>query len=387
MTYRPEYSIPSELLEEIAEHALGVVPELIRILINAAMRIERQRFLGVEPYQRSPERRGRANGYKSKTIATRMGKIAFDVPQVREGGFYPQALEKGLRSERALKLALAEMYIQGVSTRKVAAITQQLCGFDVSSSQVSQAMAALDEQLQAWRERPLGQMKYLYLDAHYEKVRQDGQVRDAAVLKASGVNMEGKREVLGVSVSLSEAEPHWRTFLRSLVDRGLSGVELITSDAHAGLANARRAVFGGVPWQRCQFHLQQNAQAYVPKQSMKTQVAADIRAIFNAPSRHEAERLLVLTVERYQSIASRLSQWLEESIPEGLTVFASPATHRRLIRTTNGLERLTREIRRRSRVVGIFPNETSCLRLVTAVVIEISDDWLTNRIYLSPHAT
>jgi len=285
-----------------------------------------------------------------------MGKIAFDVPQVREGGFYPQALEKGLRSERALKLALAEMYIQGVSTRKVAAITQQLCGFDVSSSQVSQATAALDGQLQAWRE-----IKYLYLDAHYEKVRQDGQVRDAAVLKASGVNTEGKREVLGVSVSLSEAEPHWRTFLTRLVDRGLRGVELITSDAHAGLASARRAVFGGVPWQRCQFHLQQNAQ--------------------------EAERLLAITVRKYQAIASRLSHWLEENILEGLTVFSFPASHRRLIRTTNGLERLTREIRRRSRVVGIFPNEASCLRLVTAVVSEISDEWLTNRIYLSPHAT
>ena len=315
MTYRPEYSIPNGLLEEIAEHGLDVVPELIRILINAAMRIERQRYLGVEPYERSPERRGRANGYKSKTIATRMGKIAFDVPQVREGGFYPQALEKGLRSERALKLALAEMYIQGVSTRKVAAITRQLCGFDVSSSQVSQATAALDGQLQAWRERPVGQIKYLYLDAHYEKVRQDGQVRDAAVLKASGVNAEGKREVLGVSVSLSEAEPHWRTFLTSVVDRGLRGAELITSDAHSGLANARRAVFGGVPWQRCQFHLQQNAQAYVPRQDMKTEVAADIRAIFNAPSRHEAERLLVITVQKYQPIASRLSQWLEENIP------------------------------------------------------------------------
>ena len=384
MTYQPEYSIPDDLLEEIAEQGLDIVPELIRTVINAAMRIERQRHLGVEPYQRSPERRGRANGYKPKTISTRMGKIAFDVPQVREGGFYPQALEKGLRSERALKLALAEMYIQGVSTRKVAAITQQLCGFEVSSSQVSQATAALDEQLQAWRERPLGQIKYLYLDAHYEKVRQDGQVRDAAVLKAAGVNIEGKREVLGVSVSLSEAEPHWRTFLKSLVNRGLSGVELITSDAHAGLANARRAVFGGVPWQRCQFHLQQNAQAYVPKQGMKSEAAADIRAIFNAPNRHEAERLLAMTVQKYQPIASRLSQWLEENIPEGLTAFAFPASHRRLIRTTNGLERLTREVRRRSRIVGIFPNDASSLRLVTTVVTEISDESPTNRIYLSP---
>jgi putative transposase len=387
MTYRPEYNIPDHLLEEIAEQGLDVVPELIRTVINAAMRIERQRYLGVEPYERSPERRGRANGYKSKTVGTRMGRISFEVPQVREGGFYPQALEKGLRSERALKLALAEMYIQGVSTRKVAAITQQLCGFEVSSSQVSQATAALDEQLQAWRERPLGQIKYLYLDAHYEKVRRDGQVRDAAVLKAAGVNMEGKREVLGVAVSLSEAELHWRSFVQTLVARGLSGVELITSDAHPGLAHARRAVFGGVPWQRCQFHLQQNAQAHVPKQGMKADVAADIRAIFNAPNRQEAERLLAMTIQKYEQKASGLSQWLEANIPEGLTVFAFPASHRRLLRTTNGLERLTREIRRRSRTIGIFPSEASSLRLVTAVVMEISDEWLTNRIYLSPDAT
>jgi putative transposase len=384
MTYRPEYSIPDDLLEEIAEQGLDVVPELIRTLVNAAMQFERQRYLGVEPYERSPERQGRANGYKSKTVATRMGKIAFEVPQVREGGFYPQALEKGLRSERALKLALAEMYIQGVSTRKVAAITQQLCGFEVSSSQVSQATAALDEQLQAWRERPLGQVRYLYLDAHYEKVRQDGQVRDAAVLKAAGVNTEGKREVLGVSVSLSEAEPHWRAFLKGLADRGLSGVELIISDAHPGLANARRAVFGGVPWQRCQFHLQQNAQGYVPRQSMKADVAADIRAIFNAPNLQEAERLLAMAVQKYEQKASDLARWLEDNIPEGLTVFAFPASYRRLLRTTNGLERLTREIRRRSRIVGIFPSQVSCLRLVTAVVMEISDEWITNRVYISP---
>ena len=192
-------------------------------------------------------------------MATRVGKLTLKVPQVRGGDFYPSSLEKGIRSERALKLALAEMYVQGVSTRKVAAITEELCGFAVSSSQVSQATAQLDEELQAWRERPLGRMKYLYLDARYEKARQDGQVRDAAVLLAVGVNQEGKREVLGVSVSSSEHEVHWRSFLQSLVARGLSGVELIISDAHPGLGNARQAVFGGVPWQRCQCHLQRNA--------------------------------------------------------------------------------------------------------------------------------
>jgi len=369
-------------LDQIVEQGLEALPELLRTIINIAMQLERQNHQGVGPYERSPERRGHANGYKSKTVATRVGKITFDVPQVRESTFYPQSLEKGLRSERALKLALAEMYVQGVSTRKVAAITEQLCGFEVSSSQVSQAAALLDEQLEAWRQRPLGRCVYLWLDAHYEKVRQDGQVRDAAVLKAVGLNEDGRRMVLGVSVSLSEQEAHWRTFLQCLVDRGLSGVELITSDAHAGLKQARRAIFGGVPWQRCQFHLQQNAQAYVPRHSMKAEVASDIRAIFNAPNRHEAEALLAKMVQKYEKQASRLANWMETNIPEGLAVFAFPTAHRRRIRTANGLERLNREVRRRSRVAVLFPNEASCLRLVTAVLMEISDEWETNRTYL-----
>lgn len=382
MTYPTNCTLPEEWLEEISQQGLAYLPELIRIIINTAMQIERQKHVGAGPYERTAERQGHANGYKPKTVATRLGKITFDVPQVREGNFYPQSLEKGQRSERALKLALAEMYIQGVSTRRVAAITEQLCGFEVSSTQVSQATALLDEQLDAWRERPLGRIKYLYLDARYEKVRQNGQVRDAAVLIAVGINGDGKREVLGVSVSLSEQEVHWRAFLESLVARGLSGVELITSDAHAGLQNARKAVFGGVPWQRCQFHLQQNAQAYVPRQSLKAEVAADIRAIFNAPNLHDAEALLAKTVQKYSHLASALADWMENNLPQGLTVFTFPASHRRLIRTTNGLERLNREIRRRSRVAALFPNEASCLRLVTAIVMEISEEWQTGRTYL-----
>jgi putative transposase len=297
MTYEEDYSIPEEILEQICAEGFDALPDLVRIMINTAMRIERQKHLGAGPYERTPERRGYANGYKDKTVATRVGKITFDIPQVRESDFYPSSLEKGIRSERALKLALAEMYVQGVSTRKVAAITEQMCGFEVSSSQVSKATAELDEQLQAWRERPLERMRYLYLDARYEKVRQDGQVRNSAVLLAAGVNNEdGKREVLGVSVSLGEHEVHWRSFLQSLIARGLSGVELIISDDHPGLGSARQAVFGGVPWQRCQCHLQRNAQAYVPRKDMKADVASDIRAVFNAPDRHEADALLKKTV-------------------------------------------------------------------------------------------
>ena len=387
MTTQHDCTLSAALLEQIASQGLDALPDLMRTIINAAMEAERQQHLGVGRYERSPERRGYANGFKPKTMTTRVGEVTFAVPQVRDGSFYPSALERGLRSERALTLALAEMYVQGVSTRRVAAITEQLCGVELSSSQVSRATAQLDPILEQWRTRSLGEITYLYLDARYEKVRQDGQVRDAAVLIATGVNRAGRRQVLGVSVSLSEQEVHWRQFLQGLVARGLAGVQLVISDAGYplgdGLQAARRAVFGGVPWQRCQFHLQQNAGAYVPRQEQRAEVAADIRAIFTALNRHEADTLLAKTVQKYAKTAPRLSTWLETAIPEGLTVFAFPAAHRRLLRTTNGVERLNKEIRRRTRVVSIFPNEASCLRLVSAILMEISEDWETGKTYLT----
>jgi len=382
MTYRQDFTVPAEIMEQVQEQGLDILPELIRIVVNAAMQAERSEHLQAGPYQHTEERRGYANGYKAKTMRTRIGEITFAVPQVREGGFYPEALEKGLRSERALTLALAEMYVQGVSTRKVKAITEQLCGVSISSSAVSQAAMQLDGELAKWRERPLGEYPFLFLDAYYEQVREDGQVRHLAVLVAVGVNPQGKREILGISVSLSEHEVHWRTFLESLKQRGLGGVQLVTSDDHAGLRAARLAVFGGIPWQRCQFHLQQNAQAYVPHKDMLSEVAADIRTIFDAPDRSTAEAYLAKAVTKYSKTASRLSEWLANNIPEGLTAFAFPAAFRRLLRTTNGVERLHREVRRRARVVSIFPNSASCLRLVSAVLAEISEDWLTGRTYL-----
>lgn len=382
MTYQTDCTLPDELLEQIAEQGLDILPELIRTVINNAMQIERQQYLNASPYERTPERRGHANGYKPKTVTTRVGPVTFDVPQVRDSSFYPQALEKGLRSERALKLALAEMYVQGVSTRRVTAITEKLIGTEVTSTQVSRAAAELDQQLQVWRDRPLGRYLYVWFDARYEKVRHGGLVRNAAVLLATGLNPQGKREVLGVSVSLSEAEVHWRTFFESLTRRGLTGVELITSDDHAGMERARIAVFGGVPWQRCQFHLQQNAQAYVPRRAMKSEVAADIRAVFNARDRREANELLNEAIQKYDKTAPDLADWMEDNIPQGLTVFSFPEKHRRRLRTTNGLERLNREIRRRTRVAVLFPNAASCLRLVTAIVMEISEEWQTGRSYI-----
>lgn len=383
MTYQNDFTIPSEIMEQITHEGFDCLPDLIRVMINTAMQAERQQYIGAGRYERTQERRGHSNGYKDKTVKTRVGDITLDVPQVREGGFYPEALEKGLRSERALTLALAEMYCQGVSTRKVSAIIRTMCGSDVSSALVSKAAASLDEKLERWRNGEIGEVTYLYLDARYEKVRQDGQVRDAAILIASGVVPDGHRRILGLSVSMSEREVHWRGFLESLMKRNLRGVKLIISDDHSGLKVARLAVFGGISWQRCQFHLQQNAQAYVPHKDMQKEVAEVIRTIFNAPDRATADGYLARAVQKYSKSASRLASWMEKNIPEGLTVFSFPVDHRRLIRTTNSLERVNREIRRRTRVVSIFPNDASCLRLVSAVLMEISDAWEGGRVYLT----
>lgn len=383
MTHQNDYNLSAGTIEEILRNGLGAVAEMVRVLLNSVMQAERSKYLQAGEYERTEDRKGHANGYKPKTVRTRMGEITFAIPQVREGGFYPSALEKGVRSERALTMTLAEMYVQGVSTRKVKAITEALCGVEISASQVSRATAQLDAVLQEWRERPLGEIRYLYLDARYEKVREAGQVRDAAVLLATGISPEGERQVLGVSVSLSEHENHWRAFLQGLKDRGMHGVKLVISDDHSGLGAARRAVLGSVAWQRCQFHLQQNAGAYVPKQAMRMEVAADIRSIFNAPDRKTAEEFLQTAIQKYAVSAPRLSVWLEENLAEGFTVFDFPLEHRRTIRTTNSLERVNKEIRRRTRVVGIFPNEASCLRLISALLMEISEEWQIGKHYCS----
>ena len=375
-------------MEILSEGGLEHLADAMKLVLNAAMLFERERHLGAAPYERSAERQGHANGFKPRTVRTRAGEMQLSIPQVRDSSFYPSALEKGIRSERALTAALAEMYVQGVSTRKVAAITEKLCGFEVTSSQVSRATARLDEALSAWRERPLGRCPYVFLDARYEKVRDNGVVRDAAVLIALGVDGSGHREVLGVSMALSEQEAHWREFLKSLQARGLTGVELFVSDDHCGLKAARKAVFPSVTWQRCQFHLQQNASSYVPKQEMKAQVAADIRAIFQASGLGSARELLAKAVKQYEESAPRLARWMETNLEEGLAVFNFPQAHQKFIRTTNVLERLNKEIKRRTRVVGVFPNEASGLRLITAVVMETSEDWQSGKVYITfPNGT
>ena len=259
---------------------------------------------------------------------------------------------------------------------------EAMCGLEVTSTQVSRMAKLLDEELIRWRERPLGEVPYMALDARYEKVRYAGAVVSCAVLLATGVAKDGKRTVLGTSVSLSEAETHWREFLGTLQERGLSGVRYIVSDDHPGLKAALQARFPAVFWQRCQFHLQQNAMHCIPRQNMRKEVASDLKDVFNAPDIKEATKRVKGYVKKYESSAPKLSEWMEENIPEGLTVFALPEAHRKRMRTSNMMERLSKDIHRRTRVATLFPNEASLLRLVSAVLIENSEEWETGKCYL-----
>ena len=383
MTHPTQFSGCHEAIQLLAEHGFDGLAKAIEVLLNEVMKIERCEALGAAPYQRTEQRRGHANGYKDKTVHTRVGDLHLDVPQARNVDFYPQALERGIRSERALTAALAEMYVQGVSTRKVSKIVHELCGHEVSSSTVSRLTGQLDEELQRWRERPLDDVPYLILDARYEHVRRGGTVVDMALLVAIGITPEGHRTVLGVSVSDSEAEVHWREFFQSLTARGLCGIRYIVSDAHEGLKAARQACFVGVPWQRCQFHVMQNALRYIPSEAMQEEVVADLRDVFDAPDRAEADRRLRCAVEKYADSAPKLANWMEANIPESLTVFCLPARHRVRMRTSNMLERLNRELKRRNRVVSIFPNEASLLRLASAVLMEVDEGWMSGRKYLT----
>lgn len=385
MTHQLEANLSTDLLQLLIDPEAGDsrFTAVLRLLLNEAMKIERTAALGAQPYERSEERTGYANGFKPKTLVTRLGPLELEVPQVRGGvDFYPSALERGVRSERALKLAIAEMYVQGISTRKVTQVLEQLCGLEISSTQVSRCAELLDAELEQWRQRPLDEISYLVLDARYEKVRQTGSVVSCAVLSAIGIDAQGRRSVLGVSVSLSEAEVHWREFLGSLQGRGLHGVQLIVSDNHAGLKAACAARFTGVAWQRCQFHLMQNAMHLVTRQHQKTEVAEGLRSVFNAPDQAEAQRRLLLLVQQYEKSMPKLSQWMDENIVEGLAIFALPVAHRRYLRTTNMLERVHKEIKRRTRVATLFPNEASLLRLVSAVLAETSQEWECGKVYL-----
>ncbi len=348
-------------------------------LFNELMVMQRTSYLNAAPYERTSERKDQANGFKPKQLNTRMGSLNLRIPQTRNTDFYPSCVEKGLRSERALFCAIAEMYIQGVSTRKVTKVLDELCGCQVSSTQVSRITAQLDEDVEAWRTRPLGEFSQLMMDARYEKVRYAGRVRDLAVIWAIGIRPDGRREVLGVTVSLSEAEIFWREFFKSLTERGLYGVKYIVSDDHQGLKSALKTVFPNVAWQRCQTHLARNAQDHVKSKANKDTVAQDIRDIFQASSVDIAKDKLTQFMKDWAKSEPKLTSWAEDNIPQGFTAFEQPKKFRKHLRTTNPIERINQELKRRSNVVRIFPNEESCLRLMSALLLEFHEDWLDGR--------
>jgi transposase-like protein len=368
------------LMEQLIENATEEMASVFAGLFNLAMRIERERFLGAGHYERTPERRGYANGTRPKKIDTPAGTVRVEVAKTagHDAPFYPQALERGRRSCRAVMLAVAEMYIKGVSTRDTEAVMREFGLESLSSSQVSRAAALLDEELAAWRDRPLGEIRYLLLDARYEKIREGGVVRDAAVLSAIGIGPDQRRRVLGVSCALSEAEVHWRAFLESLVARGMRGVSYIVSDDHPGLGAARKAVLGGATWQRCQFHLAQNAIHHAPNLAIRKVIGKELRRVWNARDSKAAQAEMRQLVASYREPAPRLADWLETAIPEGLAVFSLPERHHKRMRTSNPMERsIQQEIKRRTIKVRVFPNEASLERLVTAILVEIDEKWAT----------
>jgi transposase-like protein len=340
-------------------------------------------FLGAAPYQRVEDRRGHRNGYKPRMLKTRVGTLNLFVPKDRDGRFQTCLFERYQRSEKALVLALQEMYLQGVSTRKVTEITETLCGTEFSKSQVSTLCGKLDAELAAWRNRPLSdEYPYLIVDAQYHKVRENSRVMPKGVLTVLGINLEGYREVLSVECAPTENETTWATVFKELVDRGLQGVQLVISDDHKGLRSSIERYFQGCQWQRCQVHYLRNLLNMAPKNLSKT-LADQLRDLFNAPERETARERVKQLVSLYADRFPEIAEFLENTADEVLACFNFPEEHRKRIRSTNGLERFHEEIRRRTRVIRIFPNQQACLRLVSALAAEQHDLWVSGKRYLN----
>jgi putative transposase len=376
------------LAEEVAQGILldnpDFLKEIVERVLQELLEAEMTEHVGAAPYERTTERKGHRNGHKPRTLRTRVGTLNLLVPQDREGTFSTQLFSRYQRNEKALVLALMEMYVEGISTRKVKDVTEELCGTSFSKSLVSQLAGRLDAELEAWRSRPLEAegYPYLFVDARYEKVRVDRRVVNQGVLIVSGVRDDGFREILGVEVADTESEATYQELFRSLKRRGLSGVELVISDDHEGLKAAIVRHFQGASHQRCQVHYARNLLGMVGAAKRK-ELAADLRAIFAAPDRKQALTIASSVAEKWRKKDNeKVAEHIEEHIEECLTCLAFPESHRRRIRTTNGLERLNQEIKRRTRVVRIFPNKESCLRLVTALAVEQSEEWITGRRYL-----
>ena len=373
--------VVSYLLEE---DGVDFLRECLRWVVQQLMESEVSELIGAEHGERAEDRLTHRNGYRSRAWATRAGEIELAIPKLRRGSYFPSFLEPRRRSEQALVSVVQEAYVAGVSTRKVDQVVESL-GLRVSKSEVSRICQGLDEQVDAFRNRPLeGRYPYLWLDAKVEKVRDGGRVVRKALVLAYGVHESGYREVIGLDVGEAETEAFWRSFLRSLVERGLTGVQLVVSDAHAGLKKAIARVLG-CPWQRCTVHFLREALGHA-RRDQQPMLAALIRPLFNAESGEQARELVGAALERLDAPLPKIAGLLAEAEDDLLAFYAFPKDHRPKLRSTNPLERVNREIGRRTDVVGIFPNDRSLIRLAASLVIEQNDEWLVGKRYLSSHS-
>ena len=358
--------------------------EHVELALNESMIIEQEKFIGAGHYERAGEKRnGYKNGYQPRRINTAVGTLDIKVPRTaKQNGtpFYPKSLLRGQRNSEELQEAVATAYFQGTSARSVGKIFECLGIESLSTYQVTEAVKKFDAAFKAWRERQLGEFTYLILDARYEKQRQNGKVVSVAVLSAIGVERDGNQRVLGLTIAPSETKNCWKEFLENLTRRGLNGVEFIVSDDHTGLNAARRAVFPNAKWQRCQFHLTQNAKKHCPNTQIKKGIAKELRTVYDAENLEQAEAALDDLVAKYSTSAPKLAVWLENNVPEALSVFSLPKEHQVRMRTSNLIERaINQEIKQRTRKVRVFPNEQSLLRLATSVVFRIDKKWLENK--------
>jgi putative transposase len=368
------------LVSEEKEFFRVVVQEVVQQVLESEMEETLQASKG----ERTESRQGYRSGYYSRSLVTRVGRLELRVPQDRDGRFSTQVFERYQRSEKALVLALAEMYVQGVSTRKVKAITEELCGHSFSASSVSASTAKLDEQLSQFSKRSLESEEYPYLvlDARYERVRDGGVIRSRAVLVAIGINWDGRRCVLGVELANRESASSWREFLCGLKERGLRGVEFVVSDDHAGLRQAISQILPEAVWQRCYVHFLRNALDHLPRKA-DDDCLKELRWIYDRRDLEEARRDLVAWLAKWQSKYPKLCDWVEQSIEETLSFYRLPLAHHKHLKSTNMLERLNEELKRRTHVVRIFPNEESCLRLTRALAMEAHENWIEATRYLN----
>ena len=379
---RRKHTIDVTELKQIAQDQPDLLRPLIQAVLQEVLETEMDEALQAGKHERSADRLGYRSGYYRRNLVTRVGQLELRVPQDRQGHFSTAVFERYQRSEKALVAALAEMYVQGVSTRKVKAITEELCGHEFGADSISQINKKLDAELQRWAQRQLDEeYPYLIVDARYEKVREDGVIRSRAVLVALGINWEGRRRVLAVELAQRESATSWKDFLVALKARGLTGVLLTISDDHPGLKKAIAEVLPEAAWQRCYVHFLRNSLDYLPRKA-DDDCLLELRWLYDRRDLEEARRDLTAWLARWQERYPKLCLWVEANIEETFTFYRQPREHHKHLKSTNLLERLNEELKRRTHVIRIFPNEASCLRLVRALAVEQHEEWLEGARYL-----